>query len=525
MTILAFNPFDIYGSFLRLLWTVFVQGPLLIINSFNNVLYYLSGGVITDLLFGGSKSFSFDTVPKAFFIFLAISAIFFVLIYVIQLIVIQFKKTSETKGKILKCLESSLLAWLFIFVIPIAFYLLNATVMVLSKALIGMFAENQSIAAYLYHAGDPNWDGTVISNTPPNFSAPDNIKEWNMFAAMIGSCFMLYICCMLGMLLIQKIIELFFLFIISPLIMTVMILDDGKAANLWKDMVIAKFLASSAALTGFFVFIAALQAIASSGLSGLDSGGMSKQFFFLLFTMGGGMATLYFTSMIGEFIGERVGISEARQNFQSVMTASAGLAGTTGAVLGFIGLKKNRKANKVGIPGTSGNLMNSTKDIMSQGIKPLPNALAKRSGIIGLSGLAIGGTAAAVGGTIAGAKKAWKAGDRNGTKGKLKGIARVATAPVTGTAKGVGKFLNPKAVATGKASYQNKINYHVDQNLKPKRNNLKEKYNSQVKEKGNVKNMKEFVKSRQEINKSNKKIEKFNTKINKFDSNKSSEKK
>jgi len=28
--------------------------------------------------------------------------------------------------------------------------------MVLSKALIGMFVENQSIAAYLYHAGDPN---------------------------------------------------------------------------------------------------------------------------------------------------------------------------------------------------------------------------------------------------------------------------------------------------------------------------------------------------------------------------------
>lgn len=490
----GFNPFDIYGSLLQVIWTVFVQGPLLIINSFNNVLYYLSGGVITDLMFGGSKSFSFDTVPKGFFIFLGISAIFFVIIYLVQLIIIQFKKTAETKSKILKCLETSCLAWLFIFLIPIVFFIVNATVMVLSKTLIGAFTQNVSISAYLYHAGDPNWDGTV-ANTPSDFSVPGNIKEWNMFSSVIGACFMLYICCMLGMLLIQKIIELFFLFIISPAIMTVMVMDDGKAANLWKDMVIAKFVASTTSLTGFFVFIAALQAIASSGLSGLDASGMSRQFFFLIFTMGGGMATLYFTSMIGDFIGERVGIAEARQNFQSVMTASSALMGIGGAVGGFLGLKKSRRAGSIGVPGSAGNLMNSTQEMMGQGIKPLPNALAKRSGIIGLAGVAIGSTAAAVGGTIAGTKKAWHAGDRSTKAGKLRGVARVATAPVTSGLKSVGSFINPKGISTAKYAHRKSITNHEGKLEKKRMKHEKHASQYKVGENNSRKTVKSFKKS------------------------------
>lgn len=401
----GFNPFDIYGSFLKLLWTVFVQGPLELINIFNSVLNYLSGGVIIDLMFGGNKSFSFNNIPQGFYIFLAIALVFFVLIYMIQLIVIQFKKSAETKSKVIKCLESSLLAWMFIFLIPIAFFILNALVMLLSQAIISGFSNNTSIADYLYHVGDPGWDGTV-NNTPANFGAPSNIKQWNMFAEIVGCCFMLYIFFMLGMILVQKIIELFFLFVIAPLVMIAMVLDDGKAANLWKDMVIAKFLATTATLTSFFVFIAALQAIAASGLSNLSTSDFTRQFFFLIFTMGGGMACLYFTSTVGEFIGERVGISEARQNFQSVMTASAGMMGVGGAVAGFLGLRKNKKSGGNSAPGSGGNMMNSTTELMSQGIKPVPNGLSRRSGIVGLAGLGITAAAVATGSTIAGAKKA-----------------------------------------------------------------------------------------------------------------------
>jgi len=104
-------------------------------------------------------------------------------------------------------------------------------------------------------------------------------------------------------------------------------------------------------------------------------------------------------------------------------------------------------------------------------------------------------------------------------------LLAVATAPVTGTAKGVGKFLNPKGISVGKASYQNKVEKHLEQHLKPKRDNFKQKYQSHLENKGTVKNMKKFVKSRQNISKTNKKIEKFDSQIKRFDSNNSSEKK
>ncbi|MGL5268201.1 MAG: hypothetical protein ACRC8P_00295 [Spiroplasma sp.] len=72
--------------------------------------------------------------------------------------------------------------------------------------------------------------------------------------------------------------------------------------------------------------------------------------------------------------------------------------------------------------------------------------------------------------------------------------ASAGLAGTTETAKGVGKFLNPKGVTTGKANYQKKIDNHF-KTLVNKRNNEKMKYNSQIKD--NIKNMKEFVKSRQ----------------------------
>jgi len=41
---------------------------------------------------------------------------------------------------------------------------------------------------------------------------------------------MLFAIAIIGITLIQKVIELFFLFIISPLVMIVMVIDNGRAA-------------------------------------------------------------------------------------------------------------------------------------------------------------------------------------------------------------------------------------------------------------------------------------------------------
>ncbi|KAF0850611.1 MAG: hypothetical protein EIB84_05985 [Spiroplasma poulsonii] len=55
-------------ALLDLMWRIFLQGPLQIINIFNKILNYLSGGILSDILFGSSQNFDFANLPIAFFI-------------------------------------------------------------------------------------------------------------------------------------------------------------------------------------------------------------------------------------------------------------------------------------------------------------------------------------------------------------------------------------------------------------------------------------------------------------------------
>lgn len=42
----------IVNALYKLIWSIFVQGPLQLIASFNTVLNYLTGGVVSYLMFG-----------------------------------------------------------------------------------------------------------------------------------------------------------------------------------------------------------------------------------------------------------------------------------------------------------------------------------------------------------------------------------------------------------------------------------------------------------------------------------------
>lgn len=269
-------------------------------------------------MFGSKQEFSFQNIPMAFWYFFITAFCLFSLIFTITIIKILFEDATETKTKFIVALQNGSKAFVFIFLIPIFFFLANFAIANIAKMITAGFGgENGNIANYLYNTGNTNWDGSG-NTVPSNYAYPSSIGEFNMIAEVFGGWFMLFAMFMIGITLVQKIIELFFLFIISPWVMVIMTVDNGKGTFIWKDMVIAKFLSSTANLTGYFIFMTTIQTILNTNWAGLGIEGIAKSLFIILLMCGCGLAVMAFSDVVANLIGEATGVREG-------MSSSAGI--------------------------------------------------------------------------------------------------------------------------------------------------------------------------------------------------------
>lgn len=432
----------IVNAILKLVWMIFVQGPLNLIAVFTNVLEYLTGGIINDLLFGSQKNFQWNNIPVQFWWFVVVALCIFSLIFVIQMLILLFKEATETKTKFVLAIQNAIKAFGFMFLIPIFFFIANFIVQSLANTVINNFGNNSNIAQYLWHIGDKNWDGTA-DGVPADFGPPANIKQYNMIAQLFGTWFMLFAIFMIGITLVQKVIELFFLFVISPIVMIVMVVDDGKAAFIWKDMVVAKFLASTGTLIGYYIFISVTQILLSSGLSGLATGNFTRSLFLILFLCGGGLATMAFADIIASFVGESAGVREGMNSMRSTMAGgmmAMGAAKMTGRAIGFAKSKRAGSGNN--LSGLASNLSGSdsesqqTDKLNFATFKNANSGLASRAGIAGLAGLALGATVIGISNFKAGKQVG---GVKHGFRHFGKNLGSAAATPV----RKVGKAFNP----------------------------------------------------------------------------------
>lgn len=444
----------IITAILKLVWLIFIQGPLKLISVFTKVLEYLTGGIISDMLFGSSKNFAWDNIPMQFWWFVIVSLCIFALIFTIQMIILIFKEATETKTKFVLAIQNAAKAFGFMFLIPIFFFIANFIIQNLANTVTNHFGNNSNIADYLYNIGNPNWDGSA-NNVPDDYGCPSDVRKYNIIAQIFGTWFMLFAIFMIGITLVQKIIELFFLFVLSPIVMIVMVIDDGKAAFIWKDMVIAKFLASTGTLIGYYIFMSVTQILLSSGLNSLDTANFTRSLFIILFLCGGGLATMAFSDIVAAFVGESAGLREGMSSMRSTMAGgmmTLGAAKATGRAIGFAKSKRASRSGGFSNYGSSDVSALSSNDETSSNIEPKRNfasyrnatvGLASRAGIVGLAGLAVGATAVGVSNFRAGKAK-------NGLKGGVKefgkGLGRATVSPF----RKIRNTLNPSVFKNNK---------------------------------------------------------------------------
>ncbi|WP_368486632.1 Mbov_0396 family ICE element transmembrane protein [Spiroplasma sp. DGKH1] len=519
-------------ALLDLMWRIFLQGPLQIINIFNKILNYLSGGILSDIIFGSSDNFDFSNLPIAFFIILIIVGCIWALIFGVQMIILMCKETTEMKIKFLKAFVGSFKGIVFIITIPIIFFVANFFVSKLAETISGAMGTSGSIADALYKVGSP--DQTI--NVPTDYGPPGNILKYNLIIELLTVWFMLFVILMTGMILVQKVVELMFLFIIAPIFGVITVLDDGARLKQWGEFTIGKFLATLSTLIGWYTFVGIMQKLTTviySGQTSLGNDWMAQGVLLFITIAGGGLALIHFSTLIAAFIGESVGMHESMASMKSV-GAGLGIGAMAGKMtmkaLGFLSKNKGKAVNGVksyaGAPGFEMNQMNMSQavngpatmssnnmmsDLMTNQSQKTSFAqkvrggefgkLARRGGLMTAVGLGAVGMTVGLSRGIAN----WKQG---GFKGFARGVGRGVAAPF----KTVGRAFtgwNPQLISLSKdasaTAKQSNLKF-----MQTKGDKLVKQRNSLLQKTDSITNA-----NSKQFSKTHKKVDKLNTKISK----------
>ena len=164
------------------------------------------------------------------------------------------------------------------------------------------------------------------------------VRDIDFFIGIAGGLFIVVMFVMSSVTFIQRIFDIVFLFIISPICVSTIPLDEGNRFQLWKNMMIAKVLSAYGiilAMNLFFIIIPQVQQITFFDNSFKDG------IIHLLFIIGGSYAVTKANVVVAQLVGDETGHHETEQLFANLKKGAidtkagvATLATGAGAILG-----------------------------------------------------------------------------------------------------------------------------------------------------------------------------------------------
>jgi len=239
------------------LWTFLIKGPLLIIDTINNFFNLFNLKILFELMFGFDIEDN-NPIMKIPYFFIGFVIVFFLLILIIfainfinEMIIdhnfnLAIKKSIFNSAKIIILLP--LIPIIFIFISLISYGISELL------PLIFKFDFHTNLATKLYYIGSEINFSTISSNNP-NFNIPSNINSYNLFLETITVLTVLIMQLILFAGIIKNIVELFFLFIISPIILALSINSRMQRLSKFKNEVIDKAIKILINLISYYLFI------------------------------------------------------------------------------------------------------------------------------------------------------------------------------------------------------------------------------------------------------------------------------
>lgn len=310
-------------ALLFLPWLIFIQGPLYLIDvllkspnhGHGGIFDYLTTDALTNLIFGNFNKdpLNSQNLPK-FFVALSIIAVGVILImFIMQLIIIQFTETHTIREKLGKAIKNTFLAFLVIVFIPFFMstinYLMTGLLQVLQITSLG---KNGSLADLLWSIGAGSAEA-ASKHIPGQFGIPEiaDLKNWNFILEFIAVWFTLYVLFVASMTLVERIIDLLLLFSISPIVAGMMPVDQGKRLGVWKEMVIGKFVIGPGTMLPIYIFLEILPKAILDISNNTNFSWFEKQVLYTLFCTAGAIACLKTQKIINHLVTQNLGVQSA----------------------------------------------------------------------------------------------------------------------------------------------------------------------------------------------------------------------
>lgn len=318
-----------------------------------NVNQEIAGDADTNILL---NIFTDNSISVMFLGFLGIAALVFMVSIIIGLVRSEWASKDNAEGK-LKVLKHSLKGFLLVFLLPTIFSIgIWATSILLSSVVSGLSGTSTnefSLAQKLFEVclpdradqpGMPIWTESYDSLTN---TWGWNLHDYNYLVGILGGIIILFTIGLAALNLVERIIDLVFLYLVSPFIIAVSPLDEGNRLGIWKDLVISKMLSVAGMLVCFYIYFLCLPIIDKifKGTSFIVRLG------YLIFAIGGALAARKGGLLISNLVGHNTALIEGQQAGQTAQIVGTGFRAGLGVVTGLAGGALHLLGRGVGAAG------------------------------------------------------------------------------------------------------------------------------------------------------------------------------
>lgn len=356
-------------------WWAIVRGLYWVINAIEQAYYYLVGvktisnnaGTdapedVSDILF---LNITDPRVQKAFMWFFIFGALTLLIFLAIGMIKASFQDNDQLAARG-KMIEKSFLAFFIMLLLPLIMYVgvvaVGAFIRLVNSVMQHTLSSSgMSLAENIHQICLPTpnqeltWDSsyTVLKKQI-------DMDEYQYVMAMLSSGILIFVLISICTSLVERLIEVVFLYLISPFVLARTPLDDGGSFKLWKDIVIAKMLSAAGVIISMYLYFILMQNINTwFAVQGDESSGtkIAKEMVRILFCIGGAFAAKKGALSVAQVISQNTGISEGMSQGQSLHMLSSGLnLGMSAIRGGLMGMAMAGKAGGGGVQSALGGL-------------------------------------------------------------------------------------------------------------------------------------------------------------------------
>ncbi|AVP49494.1 Mbov_0396 family ICE element transmembrane protein [Williamsoniiplasma luminosum] len=278
----------LFAPILKLIWSIFVQLLLKLLDVFTEVMDFLGAGIIRDLIFSNGE-FDVTKLPLPFIVFGGLAVLLMIIFFITNYIAAMVNDDSNIKEKMFTSLKHSFKGTLYILMIPIMLFVGFAGIIMIQGIIGHAFNIGDfSFGKLIWLIGDyknTNWGNIDFSLVPPNFSAPSGLDGSGLLAAILGIICALYLTVTLGFSMGQKLFEMYLLFVISPIYAASTVHDGGERFKGWCSGIFGRLLTIISIRLMFAIFAVVMMPILK--IAGENTNPLVT-ITIILFGMGGG---------------------------------------------------------------------------------------------------------------------------------------------------------------------------------------------------------------------------------------------